>query len=446
MDALPVIAIVGRPNVGKSTLFNRLIMQKYAITSDIAGTTRDRIYKKCEISGYEVTLVDTGGLEYGKHENIEKDVQSQAALAIEEADLIIFLVDLSEGINPNDKLAANVLRKSKKEILFIANKSDAKGADDNAYETMELGFGEPVKISAIHTTGLLDLELLIEKTLKKLKFKKRKKKEKEDNETVSICILGRPNAGKSSLVNAITGQETNIVSDIPGTTRDHTDTLVTHNDKKYNLIDTAGLRRPGKREQGIEQFSALRCLNALERSDVAVLLIDGTERISKQDAHIVEYALDMKKGLIIAVNKIDDFDKEKDEEKKGMIIYRLRHKFAFVPWTPVLFVSAKNKTNVTKIFELADQIKEEREKKINTAELNSFMQKTANKHLPASSNIRKPKFLYISQVGVSPPSFVLFFKFVENLHFSYPRYIENELRKEYGFTGTSINLKFKSKA
>ncbi|MCK9186074.1 ribosome biogenesis GTPase Der [Candidatus Gracilibacteria bacterium] len=445
MNALPVIAIVGRPNVGKSTLFNRLIMEKYAITSDIAGTTRDRIYKKCEISGYEVTLVDTGGLEYGKHENIEKDVQSQAALAIEEADLIIFLVDLSEGINPNDKLAANVLRKSKKEVLFVANKSDAKGAESNSYETIELGFGEPLKISAIHVSGLLDLELAIEKTLKKLKFKKTKKKEKEDEDTLNICILGRPNAGKSSLVNAITGTEKNIVSDIPGTTRDHTDTLVIHNEKKYNLIDTAGLRRPGKREQGIEQFSALRCFNALERSDVVVLLIDGTERIAKQDTHIVEYALDMKKGLIIAVNKIDDFDKEKDEEKKNMIIYRLKQKFAFVPWAPVLFISAKNKVNITKIFDLVDEIKKERTKHLNTAELNSFMQKISNKHLPSSSNVKKPKFLYISQVGVSPPSFVLFFKFAENLHFSYPRYIENELRREYGFTGTSIILKFKNK-
>ncbi len=445
MDALPVIAIVGRPNVGKSTLFNRLVMEKYAITSDIAGTTRDRIYKKCEISGYEVTLVDTGGLEYGKHENIEKDVQSQAALAIEEADLIIFLVDLSEGINPNDKLAANVLRKSKKEVLFVANKSDAKGAEGNSYETLELGFGEAIKISAIHTTGLLDLEFAIEKTLKKLKFKKKRTKAKEDDGTLSICILGRPNAGKSSLVNAITGTRKIIVSDIAGTTRDHTDTLVEHNDKKYNLIDTAGLRRAGKREQGIEQFSALRCLNALERSDIAILLIDGTERISKQDAHIVEYALEMKKGLIIVINKIDDFDKEQDEEKKGMIIYRLRQKFAFVPWAPVLFISAKNKTNITKIFELADEISKERNKKINTAELNSFMQKITNKHLPASSNVRKPKFLYVTQVGISPPSFVLFFKFAETLHFSYPRFIENELRREYGFTGTSINLKFKNK-
>jgi GTP-binding protein len=327
----------------------------------------------------------------------------------------------------------------------VANKSDAKGAESNSYETIELGFGEPLKISAIHVSGLLDLELAIEKTLKKLKFKKTKKKEKEDEDTLNICILGRPNAGKSSLVNAITGTEKNIVSDIPGTTRDHTDTLVIHNEKKYNLIDTAGLRRPGKREQGIEQFSALRCFNALERSDVVVLLIDGTERIAKQDTHIVEYALDMKKGLIIAVNKIDDFDKEKDEEKKNMIIYRLKQEFAFVPWAPVLFISAKNKVNITKIFDLVDEIKKERTKHLNTAELNSFMQKISNKHLPSSSNVKKPKFLYISQVGVSPPSFVLFFKFAENLHFSYPRYIENELRREYGFTGTSIILKFKNK-
>ncbi|MDP2642626.1 MAG: ribosome biogenesis GTPase Der [Candidatus Peregrinibacteria bacterium] len=445
MDALPIIAIVGRPNVGKSTLFNRLVMQKYAITSDIAGTTRDRIYKRCEIAGYEVTLVDTGGLEYGKHENIEKDVQSQASLAIESADLIIFLVDLSEGINPNDRLAANVLRKSKKEVLFIANKSDAKNAESNSYETLELGFGEALKISAIHTDGLADLETLIEKTLRKLKFKKRRKKEEKNSDTLSLCILGRPNAGKSSLVNAITGTEAIIVSDIPGTTRDHTDTLVTHDEKKYNLIDTAGLRRRGKIEQGIEKFSSLRCLNALQRSDMAVLLIDGTERIAKQDAHIVEYILEMKKGLIIAVNKIDDFDKSADEEKKNMIIYRLKRRFAFVPWAPVVFISAKNKTNVMKIFDLADEIKKEREKKINTPELNSFMQMITNKHLPSSANTRKPKFLYMSQVETSPPSFVLFFKFVENLHFSYPRYIENELRREYGFVGTSIILKFKSK-
>lgn len=443
MDPAPIVAIVGRPNVGKSTLFNRFIGKRYAIIAEEAGTTRDRIIHKCDINGFETLLVDTGGLESYKQENIEEDIQTQAKVAIQDADLILFVIDSINELTTNDYTAADILRKTDKPVILVANKCDNPNLEDQTYNIYELGFGEPVKVSAIHKVGLEELNSRIEKSLKKLKFKKRRGTKQEPSST-SISIIGKPNAGKSSLVNALLGAEKIIVSDIAGTTRDSIDTDIQYNENTYNLIDTAGLRRRGKIERGIEKFSTLRALNAIERSEVVVLLIDGNKGVTKQDCHIAQYALEQEKGLIITVNKIDII--EKGEEVRDRIIRNLRKRFVFVPWAPVVFVSAKNKTNIYKILEIADEIMQERTKRIPTPELNSFLQKATYKHMPASTKISKPKFFYASQVDICPPKFVLFFRNPQNLHFSYPRYLENQIREEYGFTGTSINLTFKNKS
>lgn len=442
MDPQPTIAIVGKPNVGKSTIFNRLIGKKHAITSEHAGTTRDRVSQNCTINGYNCILVDTGGLEYGKKENIEADIQAQANLAINDADVTMFVLDLSQNMTTEDFMAADILRKSKKEIILVANKSDNQSIEANVYNIYELGFGEPIQISAIHKTGIDELKAQIEKQLKKMKFKKKRVEQKKD--VTNIAILGKPNAGKSSLVNSLLGADKIIVSAVAGTTRDSIDTEIKYNNKIYNLIDTAGLRRPGKRGQGIEKYSALRCISAVERADVVILLLDGNSGITNQDSHIVKFALDANKGIILAVNKIDLL--EKGEEIRNMIIRKLRQKFAFIPWSPVIFVSAKDKKNIYEIFQITDQIVLERQKRVPTAELNNFLQKVTHKHLPASSKLRKPKFMYATQVEINPPTFTLFFKNSDTLHFSYPRYLENEIRKEYGFTGTTIELKFKKQS
>lgn len=443
MNPVSTVAIVGRPNVGKSTLFNRLIEKRLAITAEEAGTTRDRITQKFDCNGYETLLVDTGGLEYGKKEKIEADIQSQANVAIEEADIILFVVDIFSGLTVDDFTAANILRKSNKEVILIANKSDNPEIEKNIYNIYELGFGEAIALSAIHKTGIDNLKFRIEKTLKKLKFKKTTSKTPSKEKFTNLCILGKPNAGKSSLINSLIGSEKVIVSDIAGTTRDATDTEITYNEKKYNLIDTAGLRRSGKRGRGIEKFSALRCITAIDRSDIVVLLIDIEEGITNQDCHIAQFALEAEKGLILAINKIDLM--EKGEEERDFAIRKLQKKFSFVPWAPVLFISAKNKRNTNRIFDIAEEIMIEREKKVKTSDFNDFLKEVTFKHLPASTKMKKPKFLYGSQVDTAPPKFALFFKNSKNLHFSYPRYLENAIRAEYGFVGTAISLKIRNK-
>jgi GTP-binding protein len=436
------IAIIGRPNVGKSSLFNRLIGKKYAVTSDVPGTTRDRLFHSYECGEYKSILVDTGGLEYDKKENIEADVQSQAKIAINEADIVMFVVNNMEELTKNDYLAADILRKSKKEVILVANKCENLSSKSETYQYYELGFDSAVLVSAIHNKGIKELEEELIKRLKKLKISP--KKIQTDQNICSICIIGKPNAGKSSLVNALFGAEKIIVSDIAGTTRDTIDTQITYNDKRFNIIDTAGLRRPGKIEKGIEKYSSMRGLSAIERSDIVVLLIDGTAGITKGDCHIAEYALESEKGLIIVVNKIDLF-KETDD-KKGELLWKLKQKFAFVPWAPIVFISSKNKKNIYEILNLSEKIVEERKKRISTPELNKFLQRTMMRHKPATTSNKRPKFMYSSQVDTNPPKFLLFFKNGDKLHFSYPRYLENEIRKEYGFNGTSIQLKFKTQA
>lgn len=441
---LPVIAIVGRPNVGKSSLFNRLINKRYAITSDIAGTTRDRIYYRTNLDEYLVVLVDTGGLEYGKKENIEADVRTQVELAINEADLIFFVVDAKEGLTIEDHEAAKLLRRSQKKIVFIANKTDTKASREQTGELLTLGFGEPVQISAYHNINVGEVIETSAQMLKEAGFNPPSQtKTEKDSGIVNVCFLGKPNVGKSSLVNAIIGKPKVIVSEIPGTTRDAIDTEITWNETPFNLIDTAGLRRRGKIERGLEKLSSFRSLEAIERSDIVCLILDYKEGIRKQDQHISSYALDAGKGIILIVNKIDLMeDREKDETR---IINILRKRFDFLPWAPVLFVSALNRKNVEKVLELAKEINSERQRFIDQEELNEFLKETTFKHLPPAMGNRLPRFYSMEQDAINPPSFVYWVNAPNSIHFSYRRYLENELRKKYGFTGTSIKLYFKQK-
>lgn len=440
---IPIVAIVGRPNVGKSSLFNRLIRKRLAVTHEQAGTTRDRIYFQITLEGVPAIVVDTGGLEYGKKENIEADIQSQARIAINEADLIVFVVDMIEGLTANDYEAAALLRKSGKNIVFIANKYDHPGTEEHLAEMTKLGFGEPLKVSAIHKTGIEEFRETLGQKLKKAGWKKQQEKAERKEGTVSVCFLGRPNAGKSSLVNAILGEEKLIVSPVAGTTRDSTDTEVVYDEQKYTLIDTAGLRRRGKIEPGLEKLSALRSLEALERSDIACLILDYERGIRKQDLSISSYVQDAKKGLVLVVNKSDLM--KDPESDRNRFVRILRHRFDFLPWVPVLFVSALKKKNIEKILEMAQEIYKERFKQIGNDELDGFMKEITHRHIPPKVTLTTPKIYSLEQTGINPPAFTFWVNDDKAFHFSYRRYLENEIRKKYGFNGTGIRLIYKNK-
>lgn len=441
---IPIIAIVGRPNVGKSSLFNRIINKRLAITSEIAGTTRDRIYYRTDFNNINCVLVDTGGLEYGKKENIEADVQSQVELAINDADLILFMVDAKEGLTIEDYEAAKKLRKVHKKIIIIANKIDHKTSDDNLAEIIKLGFGYPITISAYHNINVSDVGDAVSEFLKDSGWDdKSTASTREKSDIINISFVGKPNVGKSSLVNALLGKEKIIVSEIPGTTRDAIDTEITWQNKKFNLIDTAGLRKRGKIERGLEKISSFKSLDAIERSDVVCLLLDYSEGIRKQDQHISAYILEAGKGLILVVNKSDLMeDREKDEPA---MVRLLKRKFDYLPWAPAIFISALKRKNIEKILELSLSIMVERFKKIEDDELNEFMKEITYKHLPPASGNKIPKFYSLEQDAVNPPCFVYWVNNRKGIHFSYRRYLENEIRKKYGFNGTAIRLYFKDK-
>ena len=436
---IPIVAIVGRPNVGKSTLFNRLIGDKHSIISNIPGTTRDLIYKMSTINDTETMIIDTGGLEIETKDDIETNVQKQAKTAIGEADIILFVIDGSQFMTATDFEAAETLRKSKKPVILLASKADNSKIEENIYNLYELGFGEPIKISAINNRGIDILTDYIDNELKKKGFKKTQAPKKSDEQITQIALVGKPNVGKSSIVNALFGKEKIIVSETPGTTRDSIDTLITFNNKKYNLIDTAGLRRRGKIERGIEKFSVLRSLQSIYRCDVAVLVFDASEPVSKQDCHVSQHILEAGKGLIIVLNKSDLLDNEA-RDKKLMEIHR---KMPYVPWAPVILASANRKQNLEKILELADEITKERSHRIRTSEFNLFLEKIMTKHPPASG--KNAKIYYGSQTAINPPEFVFFVNNRDNFHFSYLRYLENEIRKNYGFNGTSMKLLLRNK-
>lgn len=438
-----VVAIVGRPNVGKSTLFNRIVGSRKAIESEIAGTTRDRIYSQTKMDGYDVLLVDTGGLESEQKEGfIEANVQEQSKIAIGGADVIIFVLDVRADMTSDDFHVAELLRKSRKPVVLVANKCDNPSLEELKFNFYELGFGEPVAVTAIHSYGIEELESRIVKELESLKFDK--SDDVISNDSIRISFLGRPNVGKSTMVNAIFGKERVIVSDIPGTTRDASEIPFEYNENKFTLVDTAGIRRRGSIESGIEKFSVLRSMQSIDMSDICVLLLDFEEGITAQDCHVSEYILEQKKGLIIVVNKIDILKGAEREEQENVFIYNLKKKMDYVPWAPVVFCSALERKNIFNVLDLSIQIYNERRKKISQEQLNIWLDSAVRKHPPSGMRgKRKFNVLSVEQVGQNPPKFVFGCEWPEIMHFSYGRFLENELRETFGFVGTSISFVFK---
>jgi GTP-binding protein len=435
MGRKPLVALVGRPNVGKSTLFNRLIGERRAIIQDQPGTTRDRNYGDSEWGGREFLVVDTGGLLLGDEDHFAPRIRQQAQAAIDEADVIVFVVDTVEGLTAADRDVADILRQTRKPVILAANKAENEKRRMDAVEFYELGLGEPIPITAQHGTGTGDLLDLVVEALPPADT------EDEEDDRIRIAILGRPNVGKSSLVNKLLNEDRVVVSPIAGTTRDSIDTELTWGGQKFTLIDTAGLRRRGKIEVGVEYVSALAALKALDRTDVALLLIDAQDGVTAQDAHVAGYILERYKSVVVIVNKWDAI--EKDEHT--MIDYEahVREELKFMPYVPVLFISALTGQRVNKVLEMVQKVYEERRKRVSTAELNRLLADVAVRHSPPTVNGVKLRLRFGTQAETSPPTFIFFVNNKDLVHFTYERYLENNLREQYGFTGTPIRLRFR---
>lgn len=429
----PIVAIVGRQNVGKSTLLNRLAGRQIAITEDLPGTTRDRVATDVSWQGRDFLLVDTGGLEPEPDTDVAKAVQSQVKTAIEDANAIVFVTDVKQGLTPFDRDVANMLRLAQKPIVLVANKADNSTLETQASEFYELGLGDPLPISAHHgrsTAELLDkLVSLLPETAA----------ESADAGEVKIAIVGRPNVGKSMLLNALLGTERVIVNETPGTTRDAIDTPIDFRGRNVLLIDTAGIRRRGKLDSDVERHSVIRSLRAIDRADVALLVLDATEAFTGQDKHIAGYVQQALKGIMLVVNKWDLVE-EKDRRAWDRAMH---NEFQFVPYAPVLFVSAKYGNGVGKVIPRAIEISEERKKRLPTAAVNSVIQEALAVHPPPQIKGKAIKVKYATQAEVNPPTFVVFVNDAR-VHFSYRRFLENRLRDAFGFSGTPIRLVFKA--
>lgn len=448
MSIKPLVALVGRPNVGKSTLFNRIVGRRLAVVSDVAGTTRDRKYADAEWFETAFKLVDTGGIELleGWHtEPLSEDserflpsIRSQAAIAIQDADLIIMVVDGIAGVTAADREVADILRRSKKPIMVAANKLESSKMQDDAFEFYELGLGEVFPISALHGPGVAELlDRLIEELPESEILD-------EDDDTVKIALLGRPNVGKSTLLNKLLGEERSIVSPISGTTRDAIDTKFRYHNEEYTLIDTAGIRRRGKIDAGVEKYSVLRSMKALARADIALLLIDATEGVTQQDMHIAGMIRDESKaGVIVLVNKWDLV--EKDDYTIYDFTDQVREDLNFMPYVPFLFISAETGQRVGKVMDMVIDVNESRYMRVSTGELNRVVRDAIARHAPPGQMSRL-KFYYTTQAAVAPPVFVFFVNYPELVHFTYRRYLENKLRERYAFTGTPIRMVFKSRS
>jgi GTP-binding protein len=439
----PIVAIVGRPNVGKSTFFNRLIGQRKAIVEDLPGTTRDRLYGDTFWNGRTFTVVDTAGLLFEEEDDnaplaeIARRVREQAELAIAEADAILFMVDSREGLTTADAEVADVLRLTNKPVVLAANKADNPERSFDAVEFYALNLGDPIPMSAYHGIGTGDV---LDQLVEALPIVE----EEDDDAAVKIAIVGRPNVGKSSLLNKLLGQERSVVSAVPGTTRDSIDTPIEYAGVQVLLIDTAGIRRRGKIERGIEKYSVLRALRAVERSDVALLLIDAEEGVTAQDTHIAGMILEQLKGVAIIVNKWDLVIK--DDETFDAYTRHIRDEFKFIPYAPLLFISAQTGQRVDRILPLAMEIAQERQRRIPTSQLNELLRKATYEHPPTS--VHKGAHLrlyYATQPQVAPPVFLFFANDAEQVHWGYGRYLENRIREEYGYTGTPIKIVFRSR-
>ncbi len=431
----PIVAIVGRQNTGKSTLLNRLAGKRIAITADLPGTTRDRIFATVSWQDAQFTIVDTGGLELKAQSTISQEINEQVKTAISEADAIIFLVDVKDGVTPTDLEITDLLRRSEKPIILVANKADNERLETQAVEFFELGLGEPLVISAYHgrgTSGLLDKIVSLLPAMPPVSA---------EPEIMKVAIVGRPNVGKSTLLNALLGKERAIVDQIPGTTRDAIGTLLDFNGQGVLLIDTAGIKRRGRLGVGVGRYSVIRALKAIDRSDVALLVLDTTELVAAQDTHIAGYIQQATKGIVLVVNKWDLAMGKSQAEGTTYIRNRLK----FTPYAPVLYISAKLGQGVDRVMPQVLKVYQERLKRIPTAEVNNLMQQAVAAHSPPRSGKRQLKFLYSTQAEVNPPTFVFFVNDARLIHFSYQRYLENRLRESFGFDGTPLRLVFKTR-
>jgi GTP-binding protein len=453
----PVVALVGRPNVGKSTLFNRLAGERLAVVDDRPGTTRDRLVAEAEWRGVAFDVVDTGGIDptaVGKEEPLSLDsadyieqIRAQAEMAARGADAILFLVDVESGLTAPDREVAAILRRQQREregakpppVLLVVNKCDNAARRSQAVEFFELGMGDPIPISSLHGTGTGDMLDQLFEALGTIG----KPKQKRDS-SLHIAIVGRPNVGKSSLLNRLLGEERVIVSPIPGTTRDAIDTQMVFNKIPITLIDTAGIRRRGRIEPGVEKYSVLRALKAMDRADVVLLLIDGTEGVTAQDEHIAGMALDKMLSVIVLVNKWDIVPK--DTHTMPAYAEQVRERLNFLDYVPVLFISAKTGMRVNKVIPMALQVQEERKRRIPTGELNRIIRSALDAHAPPSKSGKRLRIFYATQVRSDPPTFLFHVNDPQLVHFTYERFLENRIREHHGFIGTPLRLSFRKRA
>lgn len=436
--SLPVVAIVGQPNVGKSTLFNRIVGKRMAIEEDKPGITRDRLYGRGEWIGREFHVIDTGGLEFDREETIALSVREQAELAIDEADVIIFVVNVETGVTPLDEEIAHMLLKTRKPVVVAVNKMDHQKRQNAVYDFYRLGFSDVVGISSAHGIGTGDLLDIVVGQLPA------GKQTLNDEDVIRVAVIGRPNVGKSSLVNAILGEERVIVSDIAGTTRDAIDTVFHKDGQAYTLIDTAGMRKRGKVYEKTEKYSVLRAMKAIERSDVALVVLDGKQGIVEQDKKIAGYAKEAGVGTIIVVNKWDIV--KKDHQTAHRLTQQIRNHFAFIDYAPILFVSAKTGQRISTILSHVQQVAENHAMRVPTSVLNDVLRDAIAVNPPPTDKGRKVRMNYITQVSVKPPSFVLFVNDRELVHFSYERFLENQLRDAFGFIGSPLRMYIRSQS
>ena len=434
----PIVAIVGRPNVGKSTLFNVLAGSRIAIIEDTPGVTRDRIYADVEWSGRSFTLIDTGGIEPDAKDIILSQMREQAQIAIDTADVILFLTDFHQGLVDADAKVADMLRRSHKSVLVVVNKVDNFVKDEaGVYEFYNLGIGDPHPISAANRTGIGDLLAEVLKDLPQAQ-----PGEMEDDRP-KVAIVGKPNVGKSSLINALLGENRLIVSDIAGTTRDAVDAVVKHNGREYVFIDTAGLRRKNKIKEDLEHYMIVRAVTAVERADIAVLVIDAKEGVTEQDAKIAGIAHERGKGIIVAVNKWDAIEKDNSSVKK--FTDRIRNTLSFMPYADIMFISAKTGQRIQKLYDEIDTVLDSSKRRVATGVLNEILSEATAMQQPPTDKGKRLRCYYMTQVSVAPPTFVLFVNDKKLAHFSYMRYIENQIRETFGFKGTAIRILVREK-
>lgn len=431
-----VVAIVGRPNVGKSSLFNRIIGDKLSITDDASGVTRDRIYARASWLNQEFSVIDTGGIIL-RDEPFSKEIRAQASLAIDEADVIIFVVDARCGITSEDQDVVNILKKSDKPVVIAANKVDDGSLQDLIYDFYSLGCDDVVGISAIHGIGVGDL---LDKVMELMPKQERKD---YDEGIVKFCLIGQPNVGKSTLVNTIVGENRVIVSDVAGTTRDAIDTMFVRNGETYVVIDTAGIRKQGKIYENAEKYSVLRAMQAIERCDVAVIMLDATQELSEQDKRIAGYAREYNRGLVIAVNKWDAV--VKDDKTMQKLEEKIRVNFQFMDFAPIVFISAKNNERVHLLVDSVLQVYLNFNRRISTSVLNDVLQDAVLLNQPPMFNGNRLKLSYATQSDICPPTFVLFVNSEKHMHFSYQRYLENQIRDNFDFVGCPIKFQLRKK-